>query len=133
MSTTANQTEASRRIVEDFYKFVKAGDVAALISLLADEVTIIEPSFLPYGGSHRGIAGFQALFGEVPKLLDVASLKVESIMADGEVATAFLRIRTAKGGDEIQMAERARVRDGKIVEWKIYFHELGSLAAVIDR
>jgi hypothetical protein len=133
MNDTSNQTETSRKIVENMYKSAVTGDIAAFFANFTDELAVIEPSFLPYGGTHRGIAGFQALFGEIAKLIDVTSLKIESLMADGEVVMAFLRVKAAKGGDEVQMAERAVVRNGKIIELKIYFHELGSLAAVIKR
>lgn len=133
MSTNASVTDASRKTVENMYARALAGDNAGFFGSLADDLVVLEPSFLPYGGKHHGVAGFQALFGEIAQYLDLTSIKLDSIVADGEVVVAFLRAKNVKDGSEVQIAERSVVRNGKIAEMKIYFHELGALAAVIKR
>ena len=133
MSSVPSQSETSRKIVENMYQAAMGGDVAGFFSYFADELEIIEPSFLPYGGKHHGVAGLQALFGEFTKYLNIGSLQVESIIADGETVRGFLRFSTASGDSEVQLAERSIVRNGKIVELKIFVHELGSMKALIRR
>jgi hypothetical protein len=107
------------------YGAAMAGDTARLFGYFTGDVVVTEPPFLPYGGQHAGLAGFQALFGEIVKYLDVGSIKLESIIADEEVAMAFMRIKPIKGGRDVQMAERLVIRDGKITEMRIYFHDFG--------
>ena len=131
MSNDQSQTDASRKVVQNMYDSALAGDNAAFFGSLADNLLVMEPQFLPYGGKHHGVAGFQALFGMIAAYLDLASIKLDSLVADGEVVVAFLRATAVKDGSEVQIAERSIVRNGKIVEMKIYFHELGALASVI--
>ncbi len=65
-------TTANRRLIVDMYAAAKAGDVDGFFSALSPEVVITEPSFLPYGGTYRGIDEFRALFGDVAKFLDMS-------------------------------------------------------------
>lgn len=125
MSTASNRTEISRKVVADMYGAAMAGDMARLFSYFSSDVAVSEPPFLPYGGKHSGIASFQALFGEIAKYLDLSSLKLDSILADDDVAMAFMHVKAIKGGRDVQMAERLVIRDGKIAEIRIFFHDLG--------
>ena len=133
VSTRQAQTEASRELVQTMYDAAIHGETERFLACLADDLVVIEPSFLPYGGVHHGIDGFLALFAEVGEYLDLGALQLSGLVADGEEVVAFLRVRSVKDRSEVQIAERSIVRDGKIVEMKVMFHELGGLLADIRR
>ena len=58
MSNDQSQTDASRKVVQNMYDSALAGDNAAFFGSLADNLLVMEPQFLPYGGKHHGVAGF---------------------------------------------------------------------------
>ncbi|MCY4425427.1 MAG: nuclear transport factor 2 family protein [Halieaceae bacterium] len=133
MSSGQAQAEASRELVQTMYDAAIDGETERFIACLADDLVVIEPSYLPYGGVHRGIDSFLALFAEVGEYLDLGTLQLSGLVADGEEVVAFLSVRSVKDRSEVQIAERSIVRDGKIVEMKVMFHELGGLLADIRR
>ena len=133
MSSDQAQTEASRMLVKTMYESSLSGNTQVFLNCLDENLVVLEPSFLPYGGRYAGLAGFRALFGEVAKYLDLASVKLLSLVADGDVVVAFLSVKTVKDGSELQLAERSLIRNGKVVEMKVMCHDLGSLISDIKR
>lgn len=133
MNSNPALTEASRQIAQTMYSSALAGDQAAFVGCLDESLVVSEPAFLPYGGKHFGIAGFVALFADVGKIMDVTSIVVDSLAADGEVVIAFIRVKATADGSEVKLAERLVVKNGKIVTIDIYFHELASLVHLIKR
>lgn len=121
-------TTANRRLIVDMYAAAKAGDVAGFFSALSPEVVITEPTFLPYGGTYRGIDEFRALFGDVAKFLDMSSLQVDHIVADGDHAVGLIRLSTTSGDGEVRLAEHSILRDGKVAEMQIFVHDDAGLA-----
>ena len=119
---------ANRRLIVDMYAAAKAGDVDGFFSALSPEVVITEPSFLPYGGTYRGIDEFRALFGDVAKFLDMSSLKVDRIVADGDHAVGFIRLSTTSGDGEVKLAEHSILRDGKVAKMEIFVLDDAGLA-----
>jgi ketosteroid isomerase-like protein len=116
-------TTANRRLLVDMYAAAKAGDVAGFFSALSPEVVIKEPTFLPYGGTYRGIDEFRALFGDVAKFLDMSSLTVDRIVADGDHAFGLIRLSTTSGDREVRLAELSILREGKVAEMEIFVHD----------
>ena len=134
MSSDPSKTDITRQLVRTMYESSLAGDTERFMGCLdQNNLVVLEPSFLPYGGRIEGIAGFQALFAKVAQYIDLTSIKLDSVVADGDVGVAFIRAQSVNHDSEIQIAERSVVRDGKIVEMRVYFHELGSMTKVIKR
>lgn len=125
MSNSAT-TEASRRAVSRLYEAGLGGDLAGMIAALHDELVVYEPSFLPYGGITRGPKAFAELFAVIMRYIDFPTLQLESMLAEGDVVVAFLNAKSQKG-EALSIGERSVVRDGKIVEMRIFYHEGGDL------
>lgn len=119
-------TEESRRVVTALYTTALAGD-PGFMKMLDENVVVHEPSFLAYGGVWRGRDAFAKLFATIGGYLDIPSLKLESLVADGDVVVAFLKARTVKGNEEIDLSERSIVKNGLVTEMRIYYHEGGTL------
>jgi uncharacterized protein len=113
----------TRSIVEALYHCGKNGDLDGVFALLDENVVVHEPSFLPYGGSYKGRDSFLKLFSLIQeKYFDDSKLTIDYIAIDGPHAVVMAR---APGwhGEEVVLAEEVLVRDGKIIEIKIYMHQ----------
>jgi uncharacterized protein len=124
--THAEQTSASRKIVEDMYAAGSAGDFEGFFARVSTHVVVKEPAFLPYGGTYRGIDEFKALVGKVAAVLDLRTLTVERLIADGDHVVALVRVSTVDG-DEVRLSELSIVRDGSVAEMEIFFHDGANL------
>jgi len=123
----ANLTEQNRQLIRALYDAAIAGDAEGVFGLLADDVVVREPGFLPYGGTYRGKDEFADLFGKFAKTYDMARIKVDHIVADGERVVGILRIPDLVTGKDVVLAEQSVIRDGKVAEVTIFFHDAQSL------
>lgn len=126
-------TEANRKLVQGMYDASESGDIAGFMACLDENLVLLEPTYLPYGGRYDGAKSFPALLEKASPYLDVPTLRLESLIADGDVVVALVRVKTVNHDSEVQIAERIRIQNGKVVEMKIYFHELGTLVSEIKR
>jgi ketosteroid isomerase-like protein len=127
MTSTQSDTEATRAVVGEMYDAITRRDFAAVLGLMADDLVVSEPSYLPYGGEYRGLDQFQSLIGKAVQHLDVAKIEIDRVVVDGDRAIAILQIPTLAGGEHTVIAEESLVRHGKIAEMRIYFHETQGL------
>lgn len=123
MNANTAVSAETRRIVESFYK---AGDMAGRFRLMDEKIVIHEPGFLPYGDDYHGHAGFTKLFGIVTEYLEVARLVIDYFVVEGDRAIGVIRVPDKKGG-EVVLAEESVVRNGKIVEMRIFFYNAGGI------
>jgi ketosteroid isomerase-like protein len=76
--------------VRHAYDLFAQGRLAEFVAMLDDDFAIHEVASLPYGGVHRGRAGFEALMAELSarwwKSIDFA---VEMIAAEGDRVIAY--------------------------------------------
>jgi ketosteroid isomerase-like protein len=121
------QTEASKQLVLALYSAAGKGDFATALSLMDDNIAVIEPPYLPYGGVYRGKVEFQTLLARINEYADLSAMKMESVVAEGGSVFVCLQIGDRKTGKPLQLAERSIVRDGKIVEMKIFYFDAGSM------
>jgi len=120
-------TEANRATVAAMYAAAQQGDLERFFAAMAPDLVVIEPSFLPYGGTYRGVEGLQTLMGEVTKILDMGALKVKRVIADGDHVLGFLTVRIVGTNSEVELLEYSIMRDGKVSEIRLFFHDLGVL------
>ena len=128
MTDHADLTAETRRVVTEMYGAALRGDLAGFFTHIDPEVVTHEPPFLPYGGSYSGIGALMELLGQqVSQHLDIARPKIDRIVADGDRAFTVIRLRCQATGEETLLAEEAVVRDGKVVELRVFYFDAGSL------
>ena len=71
MPTATSLTEQNRAIVEAMFAAANNGDVEGVFSYLSDDVTVIEPLFMPFGKAYHGKDEFMGLAQVLPNYLDV--------------------------------------------------------------
>jgi hypothetical protein len=123
MTSTESLTERNRAIVTALYAAGASGDVQGLMSHLADDVEVHEPEYLPYGGVYRGKEEFVGLLGKIVDYMDVTKLTVHYLVADGARVIAVLGAPDAKTGQLNHFAEQSTLRDGKVVEMRLFYYD----------
>lgn len=121
-------------VIEAFSAAVMAGDAEAVSRLAHEEFLVEQAASLPYGGTHRGLAGFYAMLGQMQQAW--RELKITPLGAIGDPAGeefALHMLVEGKTHDDAPMAsevfERWIVRDGKVAEIRPFYHDTARLAA----
>ena len=120
-------TSSTLSIVQAFYQAGIEGDQAAFFGLLAPDVVLREPNYLPYGGTYQGTEQFGPVFIEVNKYLDLSTVTIDKIVVDGSRAVAFLRVETRASGAQVRIAEAVEIVGGKVAEISIFFQDTADL------
>lgn len=125
---TEAQTEASRALMTRMYDSAAKGEFADVLACLADDLIVHEPPYLPYGGEYHGVTEFQTgVITQVVQHLDVSGLVVDRMIAEGDRVIGIIRMPALATGGDILLAEESVIRDGKVVEIWVYYHETQGL------
>jgi uncharacterized protein len=127
MQSSSSMTERNRRTVQDMYEAGMRGDFEKVMACLDENLVVDEPPFLPYAGAYRGFDGFQQLMSEISKFLDLAAMKLQYLVADGERVFGVLAVVDRATGKDILLAEQSTLRDGKVIEMRIFYYDAGTL------
>ena len=127
MSTPTALTEQNRAVVEAMFAAANKGDIDGVFALLADDVTIIEPLFMPFGKTYHGKDEFLGLAQVLPNYLDVSKITVYYTIADGDRVAACVGITDVATGELTEFIEQFTIKDSKIVENRVFYHNAGSL------
>lgn len=117
--------ERNRKVLADAYAAVLAGNESAVFDCCADDVVFIEAASLPYGCVTKGVeeakAGVAGAFGAWVKL----KCEIEEFVAAGDIVIAYMHVTAqARATGQIYegpTAEMFRLKDGKIVEWRVIY------------
>ena len=127
----------SASVVKAFHDAMKSMDPAALVAALADDLIVVEPPSLPYGGTTTSRDEF---FGKVVGYTDPrASFRVETaeVFGDGErLAGYFTATFTAHGSGEtilFDQAEIYEVSNGLITKVEVFQRDTPALVDFFSR
>ena len=126
-AATASLTEQNRAIVEAMFAAANNGDVEGVFSYLSEDIAVIEPVFLPFGKAYHGKDEFLGLAQVLPDYLDVSSITVHYTIADGDRVAACVGITDVATGQLTHFIEQFTLKDGKIVENRVFYHDVGSM------
>jgi ketosteroid isomerase-like protein len=130
MSTATSLTEQNRAIVESMFAAANRGDIDGVFSLLSEDVTIIEPLFMPFGKTYHGKDAFLGLAQVLPKYLDVSAITVHYTIADGDRVAACVGITDVATGELTEFIEQFTLNDGKIIENRVFYNNAGTLVGM---
>lgn len=117
----------NRDIVRQVYDAAFSGDVAAFRAAMHEEFEENVPSVLPWGGVHRGPdAFFRDVLPKFGAAVDLQSIRVVSLSADGEHVAALLSGRST-AGDELWIAEHWILRDEKLWRMRNFYFDTAPL------
>lgn len=124
---TSTTIEQNRAAVEAMYAAGCAGDIQRAASFVADDVVIVEPTYLPYGGVYHGKEEFLKIVGIVYDYLDVSKTAVHYTIAEGDRVAACIGIPDQKTGKLTHMIEESTFRDGKIAHIQLFYYDPGTM------
>ena len=130
MNADLEVTDRNRQVVLDMYAAGMRGDVQGMLGHMAEQSFVLhEPPFLPYGRSYQGHAGMLEAFAKIGEYLDVSSIEVDHVVAEGERVIVVLHATDRQSGERVLLAEENVLHNGKVVEMRVFFHEARSLVA----
>jgi ketosteroid isomerase-like protein len=123
------------KVVSDIYDgFIVHKSLDNLFGSLHPDVVITEAASLPFGGTYRGIAGVQDLFGQMFATWDDLAIAVEQLFDGGEQVVAILHLtaRAKATGTpvDMQLAELWTLREGKVVALKPFYWDAGEIGRI---
>jgi ketosteroid isomerase-like protein len=123
------------KVVSDIYDgFILHGSIDNLLNSLHPEVVVTEAASLPFGGTFKGIAGVQDLFGQMFPTWDDLKIGVEKLFDGGDQVVAILRLtaRAKATGTpvDMQLAELWTLREGKVVALKPFYYDAGEIGRI---
>ncbi|MEU9153219.1 nuclear transport factor 2 family protein [Streptomyces sp. NPDC048417] len=127
MSAATSPTEQNRAVVEAMFAAANNGDVEGVFSYLSEDVAVIEPVFLPFGKAYHGKDEFLGLAQVLPNYLDVSKITVHYTIADGDRVAACVGITDVATGELTHFIEQFTLKEGKIIENRVFYHNVGSL------
>lgn len=86
-------------------------------------VTIHEPSSLPFGGTYNGLDEFSQLYPYVSKFYDSSRSKLINAYAAGNVVFVILQSGVAGTPDYLLVCEQFTFDEGKIAEIRVFIHD----------
>ena len=127
MSIDAALSETNKRIVETMYAAGARNDFQAVMGCMDENVVVIEPPYLSYGGIYRGLAEFQKLMGIINEYADLSTVRLQYSVAENDRVIGILEFKDRKTGKQLHLAEQSTLCNGKVVEMKIFYFDAGSL------
>ncbi|MDO5611016.1 MAG: nuclear transport factor 2 family protein [Pseudomonadota bacterium] len=119
MSSTEDRNKA---IIRHIYE-ASATNPNALAEFMHEEFVEYIPPILPWGGEYRDMNVFKTeVMPQVAAALDLSSLNLVSVAADGEHVAVLIRGRSSKG-DALWIAEHWTLRDEKVTSLRVFYHD----------
>ena len=120
--------QRNKEMVRQIYEASLKGDAEALPNAMHADFEEIVPPILPWGGVHRGPVAFKKVLPLVAAAMDFSSIKLISLAADGDRVAALLNAR-AVGEEELWITEQWLLRDGKVLQLMVFYHDTTPLLA----
>ena len=120
-------------VVRRGYAAYAARDLPTILALLAPDVELVQTPLLPWGGTHRGVAGAQAFFGRIAQLTDATPEPATFIPAgDDVVVVGRLRgVARATGRPiDLAFAHVVTVRAGRFARFAAFIDTPAMLGAL---
>ena len=123
------EEQANRTLVRRAYDLFAEGKIDEFVVMLDDDFAIHEVGSLPYGGVHRGRAGFQALMAELSSnWWQSITFDVETIAAAGDrvIAYGVMTLTGLTTGFTVHMpaAELWTLKSGRVCELRILYGDV---------
>ncbi|TPG32427.1 nuclear transport factor 2 family protein [Mycolicibacterium hodleri] len=118
--------------VRQTYAAMAAGNAAAAMANFHEDMVLIEPESLPYGGTYKGLSEIGGAILAITQYVDLAGLKIGRVLADDDTAVAFVTA-TWKNPDgtthDMLMRECYQFSGSKITEMRIFYWDTATLAS----
>jgi ketosteroid isomerase-like protein len=123
----------SKEIVTGIYEAFGRGDLAGVLSALADDVRWEMAGRAPFAGRRDGRDGVQQFFAELLGAVRIEMFEVDAVVGDGKQVVVMGRERcvvkrTGKGYEQL-WAHAFTMREGTVVAVRLYEDTLAQAEA----
>ena len=123
------------KVVSNIYDgFILHQSLDNLFASLHPDVVVHEAGSLPFGGTFKGVAGVQDLFGQMFATWDDLKIVVEKLLDGGDQVVSVLRLtaRAKATGTpvDMQLTELWTLREGKVVSLKPFYFDAGEIGRI---
>jgi ketosteroid isomerase-like protein len=136
MSATENLAASNLERLGRFQQALQIGDIATITSLVHPELTVTEPTGVPYAGVYRGPSGFMQLLGKISTTWTELKIEPKAVFGEprGDVFAAQVELsgRSVATGKLFMTSfiELWRFRDSKVIELTPYYFDTYYLSEV---
>jgi ketosteroid isomerase-like protein len=123
MSDSDEALKQDKSVVDAYYQAAVRGDLPSFARYLHPDFVATAPSYLPWGGEHRGAEYFRdQVLRNLPDVLDFSRFGYESFTGEAGHVVALIRVGVTGTDDIIKISEHWEARDGKALSiWVAYF------------
>jgi ketosteroid isomerase-like protein len=118
-----SEIEANKAVVDAFNQAGVEGKLTSFARYLAPDFLVTAPSYLPWGGPHKGASFFSGdILPNLPQVFDFSRFSYLSVTAEGDRVAAIINMGVAGTDHVIKILDLWTIRNGKAVElWVAYF------------
>ena len=121
--------------VQSLYRNFGAGDTAAVLRALSDDVEWVSPgvSKIPFAGTRHGKASVAEFFTIMAEYQEAQSFEVQGMIAQGDQVVAYghyvWHVKTTGRGWEADFSHHWTVEGGKVARLQEYTDSAAAMAA----
>jgi ketosteroid isomerase-like protein len=117
------EIERNKTVAHAFYQAGVEGRLTSFAEYLDPDFLVTAPSYLPWGGPHRGAAFFSGdILPSLPQVFDFSRFSYLSVTAEGDRVAAIINMGVTGTEHVIKILDLWAIRNGKAVElWVAYF------------
>jgi ketosteroid isomerase-like protein len=119
--------DANRTLIKEFFEAGSRGDFDRVLEIMAPDIVIRQPPFLPYGGTYIGRDAFPALAAKMTQYIDMKNARLVHLVAGPDVSFAVQQVTDIRTGRDCLMCVQMTIRHGQLVETQVFYHEVQSL------
>jgi ketosteroid isomerase-like protein len=118
-----SEIERNKAVADAFYRAGVEGKLTSFARYLAPDFLVTAPSYLPWGGPHKGASFFSGdILPNLPQVFDFSRFSYISVTAEDDRVAAIINMGVAGTDHVIKILDLWTIRNGKAVElWVAYF------------
>jgi ketosteroid isomerase-like protein len=106
-------TALNKTLAVAYYQAGVVGELPRFAEYVTEDFTITAPAYLPWGGTHRGVASFRQMLAIVPDVLDFARFSYASLTGEGDHVVALINIGVTGTDAVVRFSEHWSFTGGK--------------------
>jgi ketosteroid isomerase-like protein len=118
-----SEIERNEAVTDAFYQAGVEGRLTSFAQYLDADFLVTAPSYLPWGGPHKGAAFFRGdILPSLPQVFDFSHFSYISVTAEDDRVAAIINMGITGTDHVIKILDLWTIRNGKAVElWVAYF------------
>ena len=119
-----SEIERNKAVADTFYQAGVEGRLTTFAQYLDPGFTVTAPSYLPWGGAHKGAAFFSNdILPNLPEVFDFSRFSYISVTAEADRVAAIINMGVTSTDHVIKILDLWTIRNGKAVDLRVAYFE----------